>query len=95
MQHWWSTDDNDGDLHLTIDWFDVLTALQAVLQFLFCSCMRNCSGPSKERVANNIVCTNLFHARRCQNQQDELVDKEESFSSDDEEDDNDDNYDSE
>ena len=63
VEHGWSRVDQDGDLQLSIDWFNVSIGPQAVLEFLSCSCKRECVTPSCQCVANNLPCTDLCHAR--------------------------------
>ena len=45
VEHGWSRLDQDGDLQLSIDWFNVSIGPQAVLEFLSCSCKRDCVTP--------------------------------------------------
>ena len=82
VEHGWSRVDQDGDLQLSIDWSNVSIGPQAVLEFLSCSCKRDCVTPSCQCVANNLACTDLCHARQCKNQKDEFADKKQSYSSD-------------
>lgn len=68
VEHGWSRADQDGDLQLSIDWFSVSIGPQVVLEFLSCSCKRDCVTPSCQCVANNLACTDPCYARQCKNQ---------------------------
>ena len=81
MARWVARVDQDGDLQLSIDWFNVSIGPQVVLEFLSCSCKRDCVTPSCH-VANNLACTDLCHARQCKNQKDDFADEKQSYSSD-------------
>ena len=63
VEHGWSRLDQDGDLQLSIDWFNVSIGPQAVLELLSCSCKRDCVTPSCQCVANNFPCTDLWRAK--------------------------------
>ena len=60
VEHGWSRVDQDGDLQLSIDWFNVSIAPQAV--WVSVSCKRDCVTPSCQCVAKNLACTDLCHA---------------------------------
>ena len=56
-------------MKLSIDWLEVPMGPQAILEFLSCSCKRDCL-TSCQCVANNLTCTELCDKKRCINQND-------------------------
>lgn len=78
VEHGWSRVDQNGDLQLSIDWFNVYIGPQVVLEFLSCSCKRDCVTPSCQCVANNLAYNDLCHARQCKNQKNDFADEKQS-----------------
>lgn len=76
----------EGDLQLSLDWFDIPSALDAVLEFINCSCRGNCVAPDCQCAVKELACTELCHPRQCNNHKEDLPDEEETYSSDEDDD---------